>query len=63
MTWILLTITLDHGTAGIIPYRDAMACGQALPSIHATLALEHPDVMLQCIDTGTARVRPKARPW
>jgi hypothetical protein len=39
-----------------------MSCGRALPGIHAALAVEHPDIIVQCKDSGIAKVRPRARP-
>jgi hypothetical protein len=62
MTWIALLITLNGKLVGALPYRDAMSCGNALPSVHAALAVEHPDIILQCKDTGVPKVRPRARP-
>jgi hypothetical protein len=62
MTWIALLITLNGKLVGALPYRDAMSCGNALLSVHAALAVEHPDIILQCKDTGVPKVRPRARP-
>ena len=62
MTWIALLITLNGGLVGALPYRDAMSCGNALPGVHAALSVEHPDIVLQCKDSGVPKVRPRARP-
>ena len=64
MTWIILIITLGpaHEEYAMIPFRDAMTCGNALPAIHNAIVQEYPDSMARCVDTGIARVRPKARP-
>ena len=62
MTWIALLITLEGLRVGVLPYPDAMSCGNALPGVHAALAVEHPDIIVQCKDSGIAKVRPRARP-
>jgi hypothetical protein len=62
MTWIALLISLEGLTVGVLPYPDAMSCGNALPGVHAALVVEHPDVILQCKDSGIPKVRPRARP-
>jgi hypothetical protein len=61
VTWIILVITINGNVMGSIPYRNETGCGDALPSIHATLSSEHRDVMLQCRDSGVPKMRPKAR--
>jgi hypothetical protein len=62
MTIIALIISINGQIVGALPYPDAMSCGNALPGVHAALAVEHPDVILQCKDTGVPKVRPRARP-
>ena len=62
MTWIALIITINGQIVGALPYPDAMSCGNALPAVHAALAVEHPEVILQCKDSGVPKVRPRARP-
>ena len=62
MTWIAMLISLEGLTVGVLPYSDAMSCGNALPGVHAALSVEHPDVILQCKDSGVPKVRPRARP-
>jgi hypothetical protein len=62
MTFIALIISINGQIVGALPYPDAMSCGNALPGVHAALSVEHPDVILQCKDTGVPKVRPRARP-
>ena len=62
MTFIALLITINGQIVGALPYPDAMSCGNALSGVHAALAVEHPDVILQCKDSGIPKVRPSARP-
>jgi hypothetical protein len=64
MTWVFLIITigpLDQDYA-MIPFRDAMTCGNALPVIHEVIAQEYPDSMARCVVSDIPRVRPQARP-
>jgi hypothetical protein len=61
MSWFVLIITLDYGVAGAIRFSGPDTCGDAMPAIHKALVVEHPDVMLQCKDSGVAKVRPRAR--
>ena len=62
MTFISLLITLNGQIVGALPYPDAMSCGNALPGVHAALSVKHPDIVVQCKDTGVPKVRPRARP-
>jgi hypothetical protein len=62
MTIIALIISINGQIVGALPYRDAMSCGNALPGVHAALAVEHPDIIVQCKDSGVPKVRPRARP-
>lgn len=62
MTWIALIITINGQVVGALPYPDAMSCGSALPAIHKALSVTHDDAMVQCKDSGIAKVRPRARP-
>lgn len=64
MTWIILVITLGPGPEeyAMISFRDAIACGNALPVIHDVIVQEYPEAMARCVVTGIPKVRPKARP-
>ena len=62
MTWFALLMTINGEIVGAIPYPDAMSCGRALPGIHSALIGQHDDVMLQCLDSGIPKTRPRARP-
>jgi hypothetical protein len=62
MTIIALIISINGQIVGALPYPDAMSCGKALPGVHAALVTEHPDIIVQCKDSGIPKVRPRARP-
>jgi hypothetical protein len=62
MTIIALIISINGQIVGALPYPDAMSCGNALPGVHAALVVDHPDVIVQCKDSGIPKVRPRARP-
>lgn len=62
MTWFLLMVSIDGGVFAALPFADAKRCGDAIPALHDALAVDHADLMIQCIDTGVAKVRPRARP-
>lgn len=64
MTWIILIITIGPANEefAMIPFRDPLACGNALPAIHGAIVQEYPDSLAKCVDSGVPRVRPKARP-
>jgi hypothetical protein len=62
MTIIALIISINGQIVGALPYPDAMSCGNALSGVHAALAVEHADIIVQCKDSGVPKVRPRARP-
>lgn len=62
MTWTLLVITVSSAPVAYVPFSDPMVCGNALPVIHSTIEAEWPDAIVQCIDSGIPKVRPRARP-
>jgi hypothetical protein len=62
MTYFLMTIYLAGYPIAVIPFHDESTCGDALPAVHAALALSHDDIALTCQDSGIPRQRPVARP-
>lgn len=64
LTWIWLVITIgpaNHEFA-MVPFPDAMSCGNALPAIHGSIAQVYPDSMASCVDSGVPKTRPRIRP-
>jgi hypothetical protein len=63
--WTFLVITLAapyEGHVSMIPYPNAMACGQAMEPVMATIPMSID--MAQCIETDVLSfsIRPKRRP-
>lgn len=66
--WTVMVITYGTTVFGadvsLVAYPSAKTCGDAIPAVYDTLFPSFPDLMIQCVETGTlsSSMRPKPRP-